>query len=117
MLNTYQQHQFSHQFKRGLHQMRTSIALILSLGLTVSTFAEQSLAAESFPAYKPSSRSAEASDIRLNEYGYSATAPDALGIGDTAPDFELATPGGQIFSSRNARQQGPMAIVFYRGHW
>jgi hypothetical protein len=101
--------------------MRTSaaliLALILALSLTISTFAVQSVPAESFPAYKPSSRSAEASDIRLNEYGYSASAPDALGIGDTAPDFELATPGGQTFSSRNARQQGPVAIVFYRGHW
>ncbi len=74
------------------------------------------LAEVSAPRYKPSSRSAEAVDITSNAYGYSRNAPSALEIGETAPDFVLPGPGGQV-ALRELRQDGEVVIVFYRGHW
>lgn|GEM_PF-3121102 len=70
-----------------------------------------------FPAYKPSSRSPQAIDIRTNAYGASRTAPNALGVGDTAPDFVVPRAGGGEVDLRALRQKGPVAIIFYRGHW
>ena len=74
-------------------------------------------AQEVFPAYKRSSRSPAPMDIRLNAYGASRDAPAALGIGDAAPDFAAPRAGGGIVTSRTLRRQGPLVIVFYRGHW
>ena len=71
----------------------------------------------SFPRYKPSARSPEALDIRTNAYGASRNAPDALGIGSRAPDFMLPRAGGGSVSLAAARAHGPVAIIFYRGHW
>lgn len=70
-----------------------------------------------YPRYKPSSRSPEPMDIRTNAYGASRSAPDALEIGDTAPDFTLPRAGGGTVSLSGARATGPVAIIFYRGHW
>ena len=56
-------------------------------------------------------------DITLNAYGYSATAPQALEIGDTAPDFRVVTPQGVTLTSQRLRAGGDVVIVFYRGHW
>jgi hypothetical protein len=74
-------------------------------------------AEEVFPRYKPSSRSPAPMDIRTNAYGASRSAPDALEIGDVAPDFTLPRAGGGTVSLSRARTAGPVAIIFYRGHW
>jgi hypothetical protein len=69
------------------------------------------------PRYKPSSRSPEALDIRTNSYGASRSAPDAIGVGEQVVDFSAAKAGGGLVSLRQKRQQGDVAIIFYRGHW
>jgi hypothetical protein len=74
-------------------------------------------AATDFPAYKPSSRSAAAVDIRTSAYGASADAPHALDIGATVTDFSVRRVGGGLAALRTLRQQGPVVIIFYRGHW
>jgi len=74
-------------------------------------------AAEPGPLYKPSSRSPEPIDILSNAYGASRDAPAALELGDTAPDFRLRRAGGGEVSLQSARNTGPVAIIFYRGHW
>jgi len=71
---------------------------------------------DAFPRYKPASRT-EPMDIRTNAYGASRSAPNALKIGDLAPDFKLPRAGGGSVSLTAARQSGPVAIIFYRGHW
>jgi hypothetical protein len=70
-----------------------------------------------YPRYKPSSRSPQPLDIRTNAYGASRSAPDALKIGERAPDFTLPRADGGIVSLAEARRAGPVVIVFYRGHW
>ena len=70
-----------------------------------------------FPRYKPSARSPEPIDIRTDLYGASRKAPDALGIGDRVPDFVLPRAGGGLVSLSQARANGAVAIIFYRGHW
>ena len=69
------------------------------------------------PRYKPSSRSPEPVDITSNRYGASRSAPDALQIGERAPDFSAPRAGGGLLSLRALRKQGPVVIIFYRGHW
>ena len=69
------------------------------------------------PRYKPSSRNQEAIDLSLNSYGGSPLAPDALEIGDLAPDFELVVSGGRMFHLQSVLPASPVVIVFYRGHW
>ena len=70
-----------------------------------------------FPRYKPSSRSAEPIDIRTNAYGASRNAPAALNIGERVADFIVPRAGGGFVSLSEAREKGPVAIIFYRGHW
>lgn len=70
-----------------------------------------------YPRYKPSSGASEALDIRSNAYGASRDAPNALGIADVVPDFEIPKVGGGSVSLKNLRKKGPVAIIFYRGHW
>ena len=79
--------------------------------------APASAAADTFPSYKPSSRSPAPVDIRLNEYGANRSAPDALQIGDAAPDFAAPRAGGGIVTSRTLRREGAIVLIFYRGHW
>jgi hypothetical protein len=74
-------------------------------------------AEEVYPRYKPSSRNPQPMDIRTNAYGASRSAPDALEIGDVAPDFTLPRAGGGAVSLAAARSTGPVTIIFYRGHW
>ena len=73
--------------------------------------------ADAFPKYKPSSRSPAAMDIRSNDYGFSAHAPDALAIGDTAPDFVVPGPFDTSFRLSQVAADGPVVLIFYRGHW
>ena len=72
---------------------------------------------ELFPRYKPSSRSAQPIDIRTNAYGASRSAPAALSIGERVADFTVPRAGGGVVSLSDARDRGPVAIIFYRGHW
>jgi len=69
------------------------------------------------PTYKPSSYSAEPIDISLNAYGASSMAPEALAMGEIAPDFELPVSGGGLYTLSKNTDQGIVAIIFYRGHW
>ena len=73
--------------------------------------------APTVPLYKPSSRSPQALDIRTSDYGASSSAPGALSINDKAPDFSVPRAGGGTISLLELREQGPVAIIFYRGHW
>ena len=68
------------------------------------------------PLYKPSARSPAPLDITTNEYGYSTNAPQALAIGDKAPDFVVPGQSKQL-SLAALRRNGPVVIIFYRGHW
>lgn len=74
-------------------------------------------AGDDFPAYKPSSRAPAAMDIRSSAYGASADAPEAADIGEQITDFSVPRAGGGLLSLREARRQGPVVIIFYRGHW
>lgn len=47
----------------------------------------------------------------------SGQAEEALGRGDTAPDFELPDPDGRMVSSEALRRDGPLVVTFYRGVW
>lgn len=60
---------------------------------------------------------AEAVDVfvgRLQEAEAGAGAP---GIGDTLPDFILPDQNGRLASLAALRTQGPVVVVFLRGHW
>ncbi len=48
-------------------------------------------------------------DSRLHE--------DALGEGDTAPEFELSNTEGNVVSLASLLSQGPAVITFFRGNW
>ncbi len=72
---------------------------------------------EGGPHYKPASRAPAPMDIRTNAYGASRAAPEALGIGDAAPDFLIPRVGGGQLSLAQTRAQGDVVLVFYRGHW
>lgn len=39
------------------------------------------------------------------------------GAGQTAPDFALADSTGVRYDSRTLRGEGPLLLVFFRGHW
>ena len=56
-------------------------------------------------------------DQMLLEHLAAGDAPAALDIGDTVPDFTVAHAGGDTVSLADARKTGPVAIIFYRGHW
>ena len=83
----------------------------LVMGTTIGALADE------VPRYKPSSRSAEPVDITTNAYGASRDAPNALKIGDLAPDFLVPRAGGGEVSLARLRTDGPVALIFYRGHW
>lgn len=74
-------------------------------------------AEEAYPRYKPASRAPEPIDIRTNAYGASRSAPDAVEIGDRAPEFKVQRAGGGTVSLSDALAKGTVALIFYRGHW
>lgn len=92
---------------------------ILANTLVCALLAGSSVIADdgTIPRYKPSARSPEPIDIRTDLYGASNKAPDALGIGDRVPDFVVPRAGGGSVSLGQARANGPVVIIFYRGHW
>ena len=89
----------------------------LVLAISLLALSAHVLAEDLFPRYKPSSRSPEPIDIRTNAYGFSQSAPDALKVGEIAPDFEVLSPEQTVISSAELRAEGPLVVVFYRGHW
>lgn len=89
----------------------------LLLGLWVAPPADAQEPAAAVPHYKPSSRSPAPVDITSNAYGFSRSAPDALAIGDRAPDFQLRRAGGGALRLREHLARGDVVLVFYRGHW
>ena len=91
---------------------RTFIPLLL-----VASLQQIPLMAEEIPRYKSSSRAPEPLPITSNEYGASELAPASIGIGTQAPDFELPVSGGGTYELSEAVQSGPVALIFYRGHW
>lgn len=56
-------------------------------------------------------------DLALARIRASGTVEGALREGETAPDFELPDTDGMRFSLMAALDQGPVAILFYRGSW
>ncbi len=100
-----------------MHRHHLPQAALFLLALSATIYTAVGAAEAVHPKYKPSARSPEAIDILSNAYGASRSAPNALGIGDTAPDFELPRAGGGQVSMVQRRANGPVAIVFYRGHW
>jgi hypothetical protein len=92
---------------------RWIILLLVTSCLPLLGYAEQT----ERPLYKPASRAPEPMDITLSTYGANRSAPNALGIGDTAPDFLLPRAGGGSVSLAAVRKHGPVTIIFYRGHW
>jgi len=98
--------------------VRHLIALRLLLLSLVWLLCVPSVADEvQYPRYKASSRSPEALNILSNAYGGSVSAPDALEIGARVPDFVLPRAGGGEVSLAALRANGPVALIFYRGHW
>ncbi len=101
-----------------LRRIAMKRVFFLAAGLALSTASAVLSAAEDpYPRYKPSTRSPEPIDIRTNAYGASRSAPNALEIGARAPDFTVPRAGGGTVSLRDAHQDGPVVIIFYRGHW
>ena len=90
----------------------------MTLGVLVCGAASTTIADDSaIPKYKPSSRSPLAIDIRSATYGASRLAPNALSIGDPAPNFEVARAGGGQLKVPDTAKEGPTVLIFYRGHW
>jgi hypothetical protein len=90
----------------------------MTLGVLVCGAVSTAIADDSaIPKYKPSSSSPLAIDIRSATYGASRLAPDALSIGDPAPNFEVARAGGGQLKFPNKTEAGPTVLIFYRGHW
>ena len=96
-----------------VYRIRALPAVLAAILLTASTLG----AADDVPRYKPSSRSPEPMSILSNAYGASRSAPDALAIGDVAPGFTLPRAGGGAVTLADYRAEGPVALIFYRGHW
>lgn len=40
-----------------------------------------------------------------------------LMVGDIAPDFKAVDASGNVFQLAEALQNGPVVMIFYRGHW
>ena len=97
--------------------MRHVTVLALILLFPGAGMADSTASADLTPRYKPSSRAPEALDITTNAYGYSRTAPGALGIGDQPAQFVLPRAGGGDVSLADKLAAGPVVLIFYRGHW
>ena len=102
--------------RRAIGMPTPGLALLLAF-LLCTPLPMQAAEESAYPRYKPSSRSPEALDIRSNAYGASRSAPDALGIGDRVPDFSVPRAGGGMVSLSRMLAAGPVALIFYRGHW
>ena len=97
--------------------VRLLIAWLFSVSALTALPAVAMAAEAQVPRYKPSSSSPEPINILRKDYGGSRSAPNALGIGDRMADFTLPQAGGGTVSLASQRAAGPVAVVFYRGHW
>ena len=101
----------------GARRLHLLVASVISFGFVVGAVTAFGGESNDVPRYKPASRSPEPIDITTNAYGASRDAPNALAIGARAPDFVLARAGGGEISLEAMRRRGPVALIFYRGHW
>ena len=69
------------------------------------------------PRYLPSAFSESPVDILSEGYGAFGGAPQAPGLGASVADFTLPLAHGDSFSLADARQQGDVVVVFFRGFW
>ena len=99
--------------KRETFLLKLLLAALLATSFATASASE----ATAHPFYKPSSRSPQPIDILSNSYGRSRSAPDALAIGDQAPDFVLPRAGGGQVRLADHLEQGTLVLIFYRGHW
>ena len=91
----------------------------LSNGLIVLATAIGALTAHADgpPRFKPSKYSEAPVDITTDAYGAYSNALQAPRMGDTLVDFTLPKARGGTFTLSKALKQGPLLIMFYRGHW
>ncbi len=87
----------------------------LALALSSAVYAEP--VQTHGPKYKPSAGSPAPISILNNRYGASSTAPHAIELGESAPDFRVPRAGGGTVDLGQLRAVGPVVIIFYRGHW
>lgn len=62
-------------------------------------------------------RVVRALDAEIDDLSRSGIGDRALKIGDTAPDFELSKPSGELVRLSGRLRSGPVIISFYRGGW
>ena len=105
------------RFSRSVLSTAATLFLLGPLATLLGLPAAASEASSAKPLYKPSSRSPQPMDILSNAYGASTSAPEALEVGDVAPEFSVPAAGDATFSLKSALEQGSVALIFYRGHW
>ncbi|SDK41714.1 Peroxiredoxin [Catalinimonas alkaloidigena] len=68
---------------------------------------------------KSSATSPEPEAEALAQYGIDAArgVPEGLSVGEMAPDFSAFDDRGNVVHLAELRQQGPVVLLFYRGHW
>lgn len=59
----------------------------------------------------------EAIHRAVAELKESDIADRVVGVGDTAPGFELPNTGGETVRSSELLDRGPLVVTFYRGVW
>ena len=101
--------------KAHFRLLRIATAVLLIFGAPLAS--AQSAESGNNPHYKPSSRAPQPIDITTNAYGFSRSAPNALLIGDSAPQLTLQRAGGGSVALADVYPKGPTVLVFYRGHW
>ena len=94
--------------------MRRLLPGLLSAALILGASAAL---ADGPPAFKPSKYSDGPVDITTDAYGAYKNAPKAPRMGDTLADFSLPKARGGTFKLSEALKDGPLLIMFYRGHW
>ncbi len=68
-------------------------------------------------ASKISPAQAEAQKRGIEEVRVALSTGKKLGVGDTAPGFELPDANGKPQSLKSMLEQGPVVVTFYRGGW
>ncbi len=55
--------------------------------------------------------------ITSNEYGFDPRAPQAVRVGETAPDFTVPSAAGGPVTLSVLAKRGQVVLVIYRGQW
>ena len=104
--------------QRVRHLLPLSLAYALVSGCSQGTGpAEAVEPGDPRPRYLPSAYSEAPVDIMTDAYGAFAGAPHAPRLGDMISDFSLPLAGGGTFSMADARAEGDVVVVFFRGFW